>query len=75
MEPHPTVSFVVYGKGQESVTYESEVIGSVTWLDDYHLEVVVVPGMVKADSSPRSVTYRVDARSGARVEMGAPARH
>ena len=75
MDPNPSVSFFVFGKDQDAITYESEVIGSVTWLDDYHLEVVIVPGIVKADSSPRSVTYRVDARSGARVEMGTPARH
>lgn len=74
MDPHPQVSFFIYGKKQNQVTYQSEVIGSVTWLDEYHLEVVVIPGIVKADSDPGGVTYRIDARTGSRVEVGAPAR-
>lgn len=72
--PQPTVSFFVYGKTESDVTYESEVIGSVTWLDDYYLEVVVIPGIVKANAEPGGVIYRVDARSGSRVEMKAPSR-
>lgn len=74
VNPHPTVNFFVFGKEEREVTYESEVIGSVTWLDDYHLEVVVIPGIVKADSDAGGVTYRVDARTGSRVEMIAPSR-
>ncbi|HUF10388.1 MAG TPA: hypothetical protein VMO47_13795 [Rhodothermales bacterium] len=74
MNPHPKVTFFVYSKDQSEVTYESEVAGSVTWLDEYHLEVVVIPGIVRADSEPGGVTYRVDARSGSRVEIKAPSR-
>lgn len=74
MNPLPSVDFFVFGKEESTVTYESEVIGSVTWLDDYYLEVIVIPGIVKADSDPGGVTYRVDARTGSRVEMKAPAR-
>lgn len=75
MAPHPEVSFFVYGKEESDVTYESEVVGSVTWLDDYHLEVVIVPGIVKAGSEPGGVTYRIDVRTGSRVEVTPPARH
>jgi len=75
MSPQPTASFFVYGKEKNEVTYESEVVGSVTWLDDYYLEVVVIPGIVKADSEPGGVTYRVDVRTGSRVETTTPARH
>lgn len=73
--PQPTASFFVYGMGEHEITYESEITGSVTWLDDYYLEVVVTPGIVKADSEPGGVTYRVDVRSGTRVESTGPARH
>ena len=74
MNPHPKVTFFVYGKDQSEVTYESDVVGSVTWLDDYYLEVVVIPGIVRADAEPGGVTYRVDARSGSRVEIKGPSR-
>lgn len=75
MAPQPTASFFVFGKEKGEVTYESEIVGSVTWLDDYYLEVVVIPGIVKADSEPGGVTYRVDVRTGSRVEATTPARH
>jgi len=70
----PTVRFFVYGKNESDVTYQSEIIGSVTWLDDYYLEVVIIPGIVKLDAESGGVTYRVDARSGSRIEMKAPSR-
>ena len=73
--PQPTVSFFVYGKKQNDVVYEdTELVGSVAWLDEYYLEVVVIPGIVKVDAEPGGVTYRVDVRTGSRVEMKAPSR-
>ncbi len=73
--PQSSVSFFVFGKQQDEVVYEdSELVSSVAWLDEYYLEVVVIPGIVKADAEPGGVTYRVDARTGSRVEMKAPAR-
>jgi len=69
------VKFFVFGKKENEVTYESEIVGSVTWLDDYHLEVVVLPRVVKADAESGGVTYRVDARTGSRVEETTPSRH
>lgn len=72
--PQPTASFFVYGKEEGAVTYEDEIVGSVTWLDDYYLELVIIPEIVKADSEPGGVVYRVDVRSGSRVESTSPAR-
>ena len=69
INPYQTASFFVFGKEEGEVTYESEIIGSVNWLDEHHLEVVILPRVVKADSEGGGITYRVDVRTGSRVEL------
>jgi hypothetical protein len=71
--PYPRVSYFVFDKEVERIVFEEqEITGRVSWLDEYHIEVEIVPGTVTANRQPPQ-GYVVDVRTGERRSR--PASH
>jgi hypothetical protein len=71
-EPHPKISFFVFDQAGSRVVFEeSEITGTVAWLDAYSIEVAIVPGMISSESQPLP-GYIVDVRTGERKSRSRP---